>query len=103
MTAVDVGRAGEAVIVKELQAKGYTIIRWDTQSPGSSDIEANTGTHLLVQVKSAVSPNVAASLSSDEERNIKSRATRIGAQAWEARVQLDSGLRNGTVSWRHLV
>lgn len=103
-TEVEIGQAGERIVVQWLRSKGYTIDNWDTQAPGSTDIEAHHSTaKILVQVKSAVNPNEPSSLSSDEERNIKSRATRINAVAWEARVQLDSSLElNGDIMWRKL-
>ncbi|HEY4674472.1 MAG TPA: hypothetical protein VIH48_00285 [Candidatus Bathyarchaeia archaeon] len=103
-TEVEIGHAGEQVVVEWLRGKGYTIDRWDTQSSGSTDIEAHRATaHLLVQVKSSVHPNEPANLSSEEERNIKSRAARIGAVAWEARVKLDSSLNlMGDIMWRKL-
>ena len=103
-TPFEIGQAGERIVVQWLRSKGYIIDRWDTQSPGSTDIEAHhSQAHILVQVKSAVYPNDPPHLSSDEERNIKSRATRIGAQAYEARVQLDSNLQLlGQIMWRKL-
>jgi len=102
-TPFEIGQAGERIVVQGLKEAGYAIKRWDTQSPGSTDIEAATskGHILLVQVKSAVHPNEPPSLSSDEERNIESRATRIGAEAWEARVQLNARLQLvGEMQWR---
>jgi hypothetical protein len=87
--------------------KGFTIMTWNTpeQSPGSADIEAieaSTKKRILVQVRSAIKPNVPAGLSSDEEGNLKSHATKTGVEAWEAKVQLDSSLQQGAVSWRRL-
>ena len=103
-TEVEIGQAGEKIVVEWLKGKSYIIDRWDTQAPGSTDIEAHhTSAHLLVQVKSSVHPNEPASLSTEEERNIKSRATRIGAVAWEARLKLDSSLNlMGNIMWREL-
>lgn len=99
----DIGRAGEKAIVNYLKGKGWEITRWDTQAPGSTDIEACSGNKkLLVQVKSAIYPNQPASLSWEEEKNIKSRATRIGAEAWEARVLLNESLNPMGVKWRKL-
>lgn len=87
-----------------LKAKGYRIDRWDTQSPGSTDIEASgTAKRLLVQVKSALAPNQPAVLSGDEIAKIKSRAGKVGAEAWQAQVQLDSQLRQaGEIKWAKL-
>ena len=101
----EIGQAGERIVVQWLKEAGYAIKRWDTQSPGSTDIEAESskGHILLVQVKSALHPNEPPSLSSDEERNIESRGTRIRAEAWEARVQLNASLEViGEIRWRKL-
>lgn len=103
-TEVEIGQAGEHIVVQWLRDRGYSIDNWDTRAPGSTDIEAHHSTaKILVQVKSAVHPNEPSTLSSDEERNIKSRATRIGAIAYEARVQLNSNLQLiGEIKWRKL-
>jgi len=99
----DVGRAGERAAVDKLKSLGWTITRWDTSSPGSTDIEAQSGSkRILVQVKSAVPPNEPPLLSAQEEANIKSRATRIGAEAWEAKVWLDNYLNPIRIEWRKL-
>ena len=103
-TPIEIGQAGERIVVQWLRNYRFTIQGWDTQSPGSIDVEAESSkAHILVQVKSAVDPNEPPSLSSGEERNIKSRATRLGAEAWEARVQLDARLQFiGEIQWREL-
>ena len=99
----DVVLAWEKAVVNWLRQKGWEITRWDTQTPGSTDIEARSGNKkLLVQVKSAIYPNQPSSLSWEEERNIKSRATKIGAEAWEARVLLDESLNPMDIKWRKL-
>ncbi|NLE57262.1 MAG: hypothetical protein GX616_02800 [Planctomycetes bacterium] len=103
-SAADIGRAGEAVVVAYLKAKGYRITSWDTRGPGATDIEA-TGTQatLLVQVKACLHPAQPCLLSSDELRALTSRAARKGAEAWEARVTLNSLLRAvGEPVWRKL-
>ena len=91
-TTSEIGRAGEWHAVNWLKSNGYAIDRWDTQSPGSTDIEAHGAERVLVQVKSAIYPNEPAYLSSDEVRNIKSRATRIGANPYFAKVSLNQDL-----------
>jgi Holliday junction resolvase len=102
-TALQIGEAGERIVVDWLKAKGCTIDRWDTQSPGSTDIEASWPTkRLLVQVKSAVAPNQPSVLSGDEIAKIKSRAAKVGAEAWQAQVQLDSQLRQVGIKWAKL-
>jgi hypothetical protein len=102
-TQVKTDQAGEHIVARELAAKGYRT-NVDTRGPGSTDIEARRSTdNLLVQVKTAVAPNAPAGLSSDEERNIKSRAAREGYQAWEAKLQVDSALNMvGAIAWRQL-
>jgi hypothetical protein len=98
---------GEGIALRDLMLKGFTILKWNTpeQLPGSGDIEAEepgTKRHILVQVKSAVKPEVPDSLSTDLEEKLKSRASKMSAEAWEAKVQLHSSLKDGTVSWRRL-
>ncbi|HUI30181.1 MAG TPA: hypothetical protein VLX91_08180 [Candidatus Acidoferrales bacterium] len=102
-TSVEIGTAGESAAITELKSQNVIITKWDTKAPGSTDIEATKdGKKILVQVKSAVSPEEPAALSADEERNIKSRATRIGGIAFEAKVSLDKSLRATNISWRKL-
>jgi hypothetical protein len=103
-TVVEIGQAGERFAVQALKNERWTIDVWNTQAPGSTDIEAHSGpSKILVQVKSAIFPNEPTSLSSDEERNIKSRATRIGAKAYEARVHLNSNLTlKNEIQWKVL-
>ena len=49
-------------------------------------------------------PNEPSSLSSDEERNIKSRASALGYEPWEVKVQLDESLQLvDKIKWRHLI
>jgi hypothetical protein len=104
-TSYDVGVAGERAAVADLGKAGWRISKWDTKAPGSTDIEATNADatiRLLVQVKSAASPSEPVALSSDEERNIKSRSAKVGAKAYEAKVWLDSALSATKVSWREL-
>ena len=59
---------------------------------GSANIEAhNKEGKILVQVLSAVTDEPS-DLSAKDQRNIKSRATRIGAIAWEAKVIVNTNL-----------
>ena len=103
-TASDIGRAGERHAVDWLRAEGYSIIKWNPQASGSTDIEAKSSSkRLLVQVKTAAYPTAPAQLSAEEEKAITSRAARLGAQAWEARVQVGSNLDLiGNVQWRRI-
>jgi Holliday junction resolvase len=96
--------AGERSVVTWLENKGFTIVKWAAESPGSKNIEAKSGNQLLlIQVKSSVQQEDSSPLTSAEEEDIKSRATEIGAEAWEARVQLASSLQLlGKIKWRKL-
>ncbi len=89
---VDIGQLGEKAVVNDLASKGYIGIKRNTRGPSSTDIEA-TNTHgrkQLFQVKAAVSPNTPNDLSPSEITAIMSRAARIGASAYQAKVQLSS-------------
>ena len=99
----DVGTAGELAVVLWLQAKGYNINNWDTKAPGSTDIEvAGSNLKLLVRVKSASFPKIPSSLSIAEELNITLRSFITKAQAWEARVLLNTELQPIGIGWRKL-
>ena len=102
-TPTGIGRAGEGYVVDWLKAEKYSI-KWNTQTPGVTDIEAQTSSkRLLVQVKTALYPNDPDRLSTEEEKTITARAARLGAQAWEARVQVGSKLELiGNVQWRKI-
>ena len=83
----NVGSRGEAVVREDLRAKEWAVLQ-NTRLPGSTDIEATkNNSSILVQVKSALHPSAPDGLSSDEKRNIKSRASRIDATSYLAQVQ----------------
>jgi Holliday junction resolvase-like predicted endonuclease len=88
--AAEIGKVGEKAVVDNLKSQGYEIIEWNTQAPGATDIEAAKPQqqHILIQVKTAVYPNVPADLSQTETDAVKSRAARKNAVAYAAKVQL---------------
>jgi hypothetical protein len=103
LATADIGNSGENIVNSWLLGKNYKT-NLDTRQPGATDIEAVGGSaSLLVQVKTAVSPSTPADLSSDEARNIKSRESRLGYQAWQAKVVVDTQLRLvGEIKWQQL-
>ena len=103
-SATEIGRAGERHVVDWLRAEGYSIMRQNTLASGSTNIEAKSSSkRLLVQIKTAVYPTNPAQLLTEEEKAIRSRAARLEAQAWEARVQVGSTLDLiGNVQWRRI-
>lgn len=88
-TVQQIGRAGEAAVVADLRRRGWRVVRWDTQGPGATDVEAvGGGRTILVQVKAAVWPSPVASMSPDDRASIRLRALFDGARAYEAAVTL---------------
>jgi len=91
-TLHEIGKAGEGYTVELFKGKGFTIDKWDTHTLGSANIEAHSKEgKILVQVTSAIADEPS-DLSAKDQRNVKSRATRMGAVAWEAKVILNTNL-----------
>jgi len=101
-TTQEVSRAGEAHVVELLQGRRFTINAWPDQSSGGADIEATGGKrHVLVQVRTTLSPDRPRILSKDDAAAIKARAALSGAEPWQARVTINADLTlNGTIAWR---
>jgi Holliday junction resolvase-like predicted endonuclease len=99
----DIGQVGEKAVAAWLRGNGYSVNQ-NTALPGSTDIEAvSQKASLLVQVKTAVYPNQPGQLDWEEVRNLKSRASNIGYEAWAAYVQINSqGQLVGQISWKKL-
>ncbi len=88
MNSAQIGEYGEQHVASWLRQNGYTVLQ-NTKLPGSTDIEADGEESILVQVKTAVRPDEPAYPSSDEIRNIKSRASRLNRTAYVTQVQID--------------
>ncbi len=104
MTAtVQAESIGERLVALWLAERGYTTSA-NMDSNGSADMLARGPRNsMLIQVKSAVAPSVPSPLSLDEERQIMAYAHQMGLEAWEAKVQLNSGLQQvGEIQWRRL-
>lgn len=105
MESGDIGEIGATLVTASLEANGYRC-RQNTQLPGSTDIEAvgrTSGKKMLVQVKTALHPNTASSLSTNEKSNITARADRLSATAWLAQVQINNqGKLIGKIRWTKL-
>ena len=88
-TTSAVGNVEERLVSYWLADSGYST-NIDTKAPDSTIIEGRGNSKsLLVQVKSAVQPNIPSSLTPEEVGRIISRAASFGFEPWEARVQLD--------------
>jgi Holliday junction resolvase len=104
MTPEDAQTSAERHVISDLESKGYYCIR-NKRSPGYTGVEAIKGTEVvLVHVKTAVHPSTPDNLSAEESTRIRSRATRMGWEAWLAQVQIDDlGLTVGSISYTRLV
>ncbi|MGB7993272.1 hypothetical protein [Methanoregula sp.] len=102
-TPKEIGNAGEGYVVEHLKGRGYTIDKSDTHASGLATIEAHEEkSKMLVLVKSAITDEPS-NLSAKEQREITSRAKRIGAVAREAKVILNTNLDIiGDIRWREL-
>jgi len=103
-TNQELDRAGEAHVVELLQGRRFTINAWDSASPGAASIEATGGrSHVLVQVKTSVTPNKPGFLNGAEAAAIKARAVLVGAEPWQARVTMNADLTlMGKIAWRRV-
>jgi hypothetical protein len=109
LTPNEVGTIGENHVADWLRQRGYVNIKVDTHGPGSTDIEADSSIpdtpNILVQVKSTATSKKPAGLSSDEKRNLKSRAGNLGRDAYLAQVTIiinqDGSLSKG-IEWSNL-
>jgi len=99
----EIGAAGERIVADTLRISGF-VVTVNTQLPGATDIDATkVGDHRLVQVKTSVAPEPPAALSPEEVRAIKSRASRLGATAWQARLMITpGGLPGSAIEWQQL-
>ena len=102
-TETEIGRAGEGHAITWLKTEGYSV-KLNSQPHSPTTIEAQSDSkRLLVQVITTVYPNTPNRLSAEEEKLLTSRATELGAQAWEARVQIGPKLELvGNVLWRRI-
>ena len=103
LTAAEIGNYGEQHATAWLRDNGYACYQ-NTQQPGSTDIDAKRQTKsLYVQVKTAVSPNLPATLSADEKNAIVARANNNSREAWLAQVTIDEdGKLIGKITWTQL-
>jgi len=103
-TNAEIDQAAEAIVNQWLFEKGYRT-SVTMQLYGPTNIEARgTAKYLLIQVKSAIYPSEPGPLSSDETKNLKSLAEKIGYEPREAMVQLDEQLQLvGKIKWRPLM
>ena len=91
-TPHEIKKAGEGYTVEFFKGKGFTIDKWDSHALGTANIEAhNKESKIRVQVISAITDEPS-DISAKDERDIKERAKKVGAIAWEAKVILNTNL-----------
>ena len=96
--------AGEHLVTEDLRRKGYRI-RPSMREWGMPTLTAEAGANrLLVAVTAATAPEEPPSLSRGIEGAVKAQAVEQGAEAWEARVQVDEQRMRLTrsIGWRRL-
>jgi hypothetical protein len=103
LTAAEVGTIGEQIAATWLKANAWEVYR-NTKLPGATDIQASSGSRsLLVQVKTAVFPNLPVFLNNDDKKAIVTRANNNGNEAWLAQLQInDKGALVGKITWTKL-
>lgn len=93
----------EACAVAGLRKLGFTIIPLGARSSAAALIEAwKVRQRVVVRVNTSVSPSKPQPLTIEAEQALRRRATRTGAQAWEAQVLLGSDLELVQLEWRPL-
>jgi len=88
----EIEKAGEGYTVEFFKGKVFTIDKWDSHSLGTANIEAhNKEGKIRVQVLSAIADEPS-DISAKDERNMKERAKKVDAVAWEAKVIMNTNL-----------
>ncbi|MGC8488968.1 MAG: hypothetical protein ACP5QO_12260 [Clostridia bacterium] len=96
--------AGEHLVTEDLRRKGYRM-RPSMREWRMVILAAEAGTNrLLVAVTATAAPEEPPSLSREKEGVVKAQAAEQGAEAWEARVQVDERRLRLTrsIGWRRL-
>lgn len=104
-TSRRMGNMGGSIIAWFLRRKGYAVSQWGTGSEGATDIKASRGNrNVLVQVRTSCFPAGPDSAPREETNRVLLRAAWIGAEAWQANLQM---FRNGTlvppIQWRRVL
>ena len=92
---------GELAIVNDLTRQGWTDVKLNTRGLGAADIQAKNpeGQTQLFQLNTAAVPNSPEDLSASEKAAIKSKAKRLGAVAFEVKIQLDANFAVRSISY----
>ncbi|MBN8705433.1 MAG: hypothetical protein J0L62_06130 [Bacteroidetes bacterium] len=104
MPTYKIGAAGENAVLKDLTDHGFTTSLLKSTISEPAKIEANKQkTRIIVHVKVAVLPEKPHGVSQEEENKIIIYASRMGAIAYEAKVQLDHALNSTEINYRILL
>ena len=100
----NITKKGEIEVVNQLKNAGWNVQDWDPSAEGSKDIVASaSGKKIMVQVKTAVSPNDPPNLTRPEVETMAARARQLNAEGFQARVKFDPAMnRLGNIFWKRL-
>jgi Holliday junction resolvase-like predicted endonuclease len=91
LEAADIGHAGEKHVENWCISKGFRNVIRNTWQPGGVDIQADGGANnnIVIQVKSAISPNQPATVTNEERAAIIARGKKLGRIPYGAYVVMN--------------
>jgi hypothetical protein len=95
LEAADIGHAGEKHVENYCISKGFKNVIRNTWQPGGVDIQADGGANnnIVIQVKSAISPNQPAVVTNQEKAAIIERGKKLGRIPYGAYVLMDGNTK----------
>lgn len=91
----DIGHAGEKHVENWCISKGFRNVIRNTWQPGGVDIQADGGTNnnIIIQVKSAISPNQPIAITDQEKAAIIARGKKLSRIPYGAYVTMDANTK----------
>lgn len=95
LESADIGHAGEKHVENYCISKGFKNVIRNTWQPGGVDIQADGGANnnIIIQVKSAISPNQPATVTDAEKAAIVARGKKLNRIPYAAYVLMDSSTK----------